>query len=124
MAKKPKAPPAEGEPLPEDDESQPRGKHKRGTQAELPGVLDKVKKYPKLDRAMGDLLVKLDELNKAEADFQDQRTTVLELIHEHKIPSYAIEGLMVGTTEKEERLYVKRLKPPKKKKDAGATKAA
>src|SRR6185436_7060480 len=94
------------EPVREDDESQPRGKSKRGTQGGLPGVLDDVKKYPKLDRAMGDLLVKLDEVNKAQLDFNDQRRTVLELMHEHKIPSYAIEGLMVGTTEKEESLYV------------------
>lgn len=108
----------------EDPESQPRGKHKRGTQGALPGVLDDVKKYPKLDRAMGDLLVKLDELNKADADFKDQRRTVQEMCHELGIPSYAIEGLMVGTTDKEERLYVKRRKPPKQKKAEGQTEAA
>jgi len=118
VSKKPKDPPTDaGKPIGEDPESQPRGKHKRGTQGVLPGVHEGVKKYPKLDLAMVDLLAKLDELNKADADFQDQRRTVQEMCHELGIPSYAIEGLMVGTTEKEERLYVKRLKEPKKKKD-------
>ncbi len=112
------------EPLHEDPESQPHGKHKKGTQGELPGVLDKVKKYPDLDHAMVDLLYKLDEVNKAKLDFEDQRTTVMELIHRHKIPSYAIDGLMVGTTEKEERLYVKRLKERTKKPIDGETEAA
>ena len=117
MAKKPKEPPTNtGEPISEDPESQPHGKHKRGTQGTLPGVYEGVKKYPKLDRAMNDLLAKLDEANKADLDFQDQKRTVKEMCVELGIPSYAIEGLMVGTTEKETRLYVKRLKEPKKKK--------
>ncbi len=91
-----------------------------GDQQELPGVVDDVKKYPKLDRAMKHLLSTLDEFAKDEIDVKDAKRTVMELIHEHELESYSIKGLMVGTKETEERLYVKRLKEPAKKQESAA----
>ncbi len=57
-------PPTEHDPTRPDPEAQPFGAGRRPRQQPIPGVIDQVKTYPKLDRAMQDLLVKLPNADK------------------------------------------------------------
>jgi len=102
-------PPPPSEPLAEDPESQPRKGKRRGAQQPLPVVFENVKKYPTLEKAMGELSQAMRDYAAAGKICQDQRKRIETIMIEHNVSSYGVGDLLCTVDPGAPKLKVKRL---------------
>ena len=93
--------------LAEDPESQPRGKHKRGTQGALPGVLPQVQDFPEISRLAKKCKELRSEWQELGGKVAKSKDALAAAMHDRGIKSYIAKDLRVELVEGKELVKIK-----------------